>query len=118
MRRRGWICIVLSVAMIPLFGCKKPEPSNEAREKTHIELEIVERSDQFCYAVANEDDDSPVYAFVAAGQPIFDEEGQSVTGTALEPGILVRLEYDGYILDSTPCLFSNVSEVRIIGRKT
>ena len=119
MRRRwGWLSIVLTVGLLFTSACRRTPSSKESEKKAHIELEIVYKRNQQCYAISSSEQDNSLYSFNIAGQPVFDEEGQSVTARALAPGMIVSLEYDGYVLETFPCQFSDVSEVRIIGTKS
>ena len=114
--RHRWLVMIVTVSILfTLVSCSRTSPSDESKNKTRIELEIVYKKNQLCYAIAHSDTDSSLYFFNAAGQPIFDEEGDSVTSRALTPGMIVSLEYDGYVLETYPCQFSDVSEVRITG---
>ena len=99
-------------------SCTKPGPSGESGNKTHIDLEIVYKRNQLCYAIAEKDEDTSLYVFNAAGQPIYDMDGSSVTTASVKPGMTVSLAYDGYVLQTYPCQFSDVSEVRITGSKS
>ena len=119
MRRQwGWLSIVLAVGLLFAAACRRTPSAKESEKKAHIELEIVYKKNQQCYAISSSEQDNSLYSFNIAGQPVFDEEGQSVTARALTSGMIVSLEYDGYILETFPRQFSDVSEVRIIGTKS
>ena len=117
-RRSRWMILILCSGMLLLPSCRRTSPTNEEKDKTRIELEILYKKNQLCYAIANSEEDTSLYSFNPAGQPIFDQDGQAVTAWALSPGMVVSLEYDGYILETFPCQFSDVSEVRITGSES
>ena len=117
-RRSRWMILILCSGMLLLPSCRRTSPTNEEKDKTRIELEILYKKNQLCYAIANSEEDTSLYSFNPAGQPIFDQDGQAVTAWALSPGMVVSLEYDGYILETFPCQFSDISEVRITGSES
>lgn len=94
-------------------GCSQKPYSSVHTDTMERTLEIVYKRGQTCYAIDPEDENSKLYAFTAAGQPVFDQNNQSATGTGLLPGMLVNVEYDGYILETSPSQFSGISRITI-----
>lgn len=105
------LCVLFSCA-----ACQSPTPTEESIPTTKVELEIVYKSNQLCYAVMHQGDDICLYQFNAAAQPITDIEGHPATAVDLLPGMIVSVEYDGYILETYPAQFSGVSGIHVIGK--
>lgn len=115
---RKCFCRSLIIILCVLFACsacQSPTNSKVTEPTTSVGLEIVYKKNQICYAIMTQGQDTTLYTFNAAAQPIFDRDGNSITATDLLPGMLVSLEYDGYILETYPAQFSGVSSIRETG---
>ena len=102
------LCVIFSCV-----SCAKPTTSEETQPTTTIDLQIVYKNNQFCYSIIENGNDTSLYMFNAAAQPIFDIYGLSATAADLAPGMKVSLEYDGYVLETYPLQFSGVSSIRV-----
>ncbi|MBQ4185720.1 MAG: hypothetical protein II657_05080 [Clostridiales bacterium] len=107
--------IIILCVLFACSACHAPTNSKETSPTTKVDLEIVYKKNQICYAVTSTGEDTALYTFNAAAQPIFDLDGKSSTATDLQPGMLVSLEYDGYILETYPAQFSGVSSIHVSG---
>lgn len=106
------LCVLFSCA-----ACQSLTNTKETEPTTRVDLEIVYKRNQLCYSVMENGDDTTLYVFNAAAQPIFDLEGKSATAMDLLPGMTVSLEYDGFVLETYPAQFSGVSEIQVTGQK-
>lgn len=104
------LCVLFSCA-----ACQSPTNTKETSPTTKVDLEIVYKRNQLCYSIMTQGTNTTLYTFNAAAQPIFDQQGKPITATDLVPGMLVSLEYDGYILETYPEQFSGVSSIRVTG---
>lgn len=107
--------IIILCVLFACSACQSPTSTKETAPTTRVALEIVYKKNQICYAITASGSDTTLYTFNAAAQPIFDQDGKSFTATDLLPGMLVSLEYDGYILETYPAQFSGVSSIRVTG---
>ena len=107
--------IIILCVLFACSACQSPTNTKETSPTTKVALEIVYKKNQICYAITSSGSDMALYSFNAAAQPIFDQDGKSSTATDLQPGMLVSLEYDGYILETYPAQFSGVSSIRVTG---
>ena len=102
------ICLLFSCV-----SCTQPITSEETQPTTSIDLEIVYKNNQVCYSVIENGNDTSLYMFNAAAQPIYDIYGLSATAADLQPGMRVSLDYDGYVLETYPMQFSGVSAIHV-----
>lgn len=107
--------VVILCVLFACTACQSPTNAKETKPATKVDLEIVYKKNQICYSIMTQGSNTTLYTFNAAAQPIFDLNGKSATATDLEPGMLVSLEYDGYILETYPAQFSGVSSIRVTG---
>ena len=116
MRKHLYRVIILTVCVLFVCSaCHAPTKTKTTQPTTKVSLEIVYKRNQMCYAIKTEGTDTSLYTFNAAAQPIFDLEGKSATAADLLPGMLVSVDYDGYILETYPAQFSGVSGIRVTG---
>jgi hypothetical protein len=116
MRKNIIRSLILTVCVLfACCGCQTPRNTKDSKPTTRVDLEIVYKRNQMCYAIMAQGEDTNLYVFNAAAQPIFDQEGKSATAANIIPGMLVSLEYDGYILETYPAQFSGVSSIRATG---
>lgn len=115
MRKRAVLCILLVLCMLlPCTSCDAMA-TQDTIVKTRINLLIVLKNNQICYAVPQNGSNNVFYSFNAAAQPIYDIEGKAATAADLTPGMLVTLEFDGYVLETYPAQFSDVSGIWVTG---
>ena len=106
--------ILLSIfVLFSCVSCSQPVNSEQTQPATMIDVQIVYKNNQICYSIIENGDDTSLYMFNAAAQPIYDIYGLSATAADLQPGMKVSLSYDGYILETYPLQFSGVSEIRV-----
>ena len=116
MRKHLIRSIILTLCVLFVCcACQSPKNTKDTQPTKKVDLEIVYKRNQLCYSVMAQGDDTSFYVFNAAAQPIFDTEGNAITAMNLTPGMLVSVEYDGYILETYPAQFSGVSEIRVTG---
>ena len=94
-------------------ACSKRRGSRSSKNVTECMLEIVYKKGQMCYAIDPDTEELNLFVFSAAGQPVYDAKEQASSGSILLPGMVVSVEYDGYILETYPSQFSGISKISI-----
>ncbi len=119
MRKNIWIPVVLILSLF-LFStsCRQAIYSKKITNSTSCLLEIVYKRGQVFYATDPDTDLVDLYVFTSAGQPIYDQSGNTVSSTLLKTGQLVNVSYDGYILETYPRQLSGISAITIEGCKS
>ena len=88
--------ILLSIfVLFSCVSCSQPVNSEQTQPATMIDVQIVYKNNQICYSIIENGDDTSLYMFNAAAQPIYDIYGLSATAADLQPGMKVSLSYDG-----------------------
>ena len=116
MRKRAWACILLIFSVNVLASsCKQQYYSHKLTNRVERTLEVIFKRGQVCYGMPEEGDDKSMFVFTSAGQPVFDEQGQSISHTEIMPGTIVNVKYDGYELETYPKQFSGIEEIHVNG---
>ena len=100
MRRQITGILLVICVLFSCVSCAQPISSEQTTPTTTIDLQIVYKNNQFCYSIIENGNNTSLYMFNAAAQPIYDIYGLSVTAADLAPGMKVSLEYDGYVLET------------------
>jgi len=116
MRKNIWSTILLIFVLI-LFptSCRQAVYSKKVTNKTDCLLKIVYKRGQYFYATEPDSQDTKLYVFTSAGQPVYDQEGNSASATLLKTGQIVNISYDGYILETYPLQLSGISAITVKG---
>ena len=113
MRKQITGIMLILCLLVSCVSCMQPGTSEQMQPTTTIDLQIVYKNNQICYSIIETGNDTSLYLFNAAAQPIYDIYGLSATAADLQPGMKVSLSYDGYVLETYPLQFSGVSEIRV-----
>lgn len=107
----SWVCVL--AMLLSLVACSKFDPSKATEHSETFDVEIIYKRNQICYAIAQQDGNTSLYTFNAAGLPVVNVDGSSLTASDLKPGMCVSVKYDGYMLETYPAQFSGVKEVTV-----
>ena len=78
--------ILLSIfVLFSCVSCSQPVNSEQTQPATMIDVQIVYKNNQICYSIIENGDDTSLYMFNAAAQPIYDIYGLSATAADLQP---------------------------------